>query len=326
MAGTAFHAGVIAGLFDDIGWDAREADIIVGTSAGSTSAALLRAGLPPRDYLPRITGDPMLREGQRLLAHAPAVRQVRPRLPRGWPLPASAPLLRRALTRPGRVHPGVALAAALPLGATPNQDVAAAIAPLHDRWPERPLWICAVRLDTGARVVFGRDGDAPPASVGEAVTASCAIPGFYEPPEIGGVRFVDGGVRSLCNLDLMSRLGLDLVIVSAPMSTSTWIERSREAGWRSAARLQLAREARAVRAAGTPVAVLAPDVRVRDAMRGASMDARRRAAIARAVRDTPLGSLAGDDIALLERLGAGSSSGLRAKRRTGQRPNAPVGR
>jgi NTE family protein len=305
MAGTAFHAGVIERLFEDLDWDARDTEVIVGTSAGSSSAALLRAGLAPTDYVPRITGEGMSPEGQRLLAHAPPVSQVRPRVRRGWPSPASAALLRRAVTRPGRVGPGAALAAALPLGATPNRDVAAAIAPLHDAWPERPLWICAVRLDTGERVVFGRDRDAAPASVGEAVTASCAIPSFYEPPVIDGVRYVDGGVHSICNLDVMAGLGLDLVVVSAPMSTSAWVEPARDAGWRSAARVQLEREARTVRAAGTPVAVLVPDANARAAMRGASMDAGRRPVIARTVRDTPLASLAGADLELLERLRRG---------------------
>src|SRR4051794_8173583 len=175
MAGTAFHAGVLTALQEQAGWDARESEIIVGTSAGSTNAALLRAGFPPADYVARITREPMSAEGRRILGDVPPVSPVRPMMPRGVPRPASAALLRLALTRPGRVHPGAILAAALPVGATPNRDVAAAVAPLHERWPDRPLWICAVRLDTGALVVFGRDSDAPDASVGEAVTASCAI-------------------------------------------------------------------------------------------------------------------------------------------------------
>jgi len=217
LAGTAFHAGVLTALARDVGWDARDAEVVVGTSAGSTSAALLRAGFPPGDYVSRITGEAMSADGERLMRDIAPVSVSPPRRSGGWPAPASTALLRRALLRPGSVHPGALLAGALPLGATPNGDVAAAIGPLHAQgWPERSLWVCAVRMDTGARVVFGRDIDAPPASVAEAVTASCAIPAYFAPPVIDGVRYVDGGVRSLCNLDLMAGLGLDLVIVSGP--------------------------------------------------------------------------------------------------------------
>ena len=47
--GHAFHAGVLAGLAEEIGWDARDAEVVVGTSAGSVVGALLRAGLTARD-------------------------------------------------------------------------------------------------------------------------------------------------------------------------------------------------------------------------------------------------------------------------------------
>ena len=43
--GHAFHAGVLAALADETGWDAREAEVVVGTSAGSVVGALLRAGM-----------------------------------------------------------------------------------------------------------------------------------------------------------------------------------------------------------------------------------------------------------------------------------------
>lgn len=306
LAGTAFHAGVLTALARDVGWDARDAEVVVGTSAGSTSAALLRAGFPPGDYVSRITGEAMSADGERLMRDIAPVSVSPPRRSGGWPAPASTALLRRALLRPGSVHPGALLAGALPLGATPNGDVAAAIGPLHAQgWPERSLWVCAVRMDTGARVVFGRDIDAPPASVAEAVTASCAIPAYFAPPVIDGVRYVDGGVRSLCNLDLMAGLGLDLVIVSAPMSSSAWVEPRRDVALRTWARAQLEREARRVRASGTPVLLLHPGAAARAAMAGGAMNATCRPAIARTVRDRALKDLGAENSALLQRLAAG---------------------
>ena len=55
----------------------------------------------------------------------------------------------------------------------------------------------------------------------EAVAASCAIPGFYRPVRIGGRRYVDGGVCSASNLDLLAGRGLDLVVCLNPLSSGT---------------------------------------------------------------------------------------------------------
>src|ERR671929_61051 len=70
----------------------------------------------------------------------------------------------------------------------------------------------------GRGVPFGR-ADAPPADLADAVAASCAIPGFYPPVTIGGRRYVDGGLYSTSNLDLLRDEGLDLVICLNPTST-----------------------------------------------------------------------------------------------------------
>lgn len=292
LAGTAFHAGLLAALADR-GWDARDAELVVGTSAGSTTAALLRAGFPPADLLPRMTGEPMSPDGEWLLGGVPPVQgarqQGRPR-----PAPASLRLLATSLLRrPGSVPPGVLLSAALPAGTAPTEEISSVYTPLHERWPDRALWVCAVRLDTGARVGFGRDRTDVP--VGTAVTASCAIPGVYVPPVVDGVRHVDGGVWSLCNLDLLVGGGYDLVVVSAPMSTTERFS----ASMRGVARRQLDREAAAVRRAGTPVLVVQPDAAAREVMAGTGMDASKRPAIARLVHRTVLD---GVDPELLARL------------------------
>ena len=71
-------------------------------------------------------------------------------------------------------------------------------------WPDHPaLWIVACDYETGERVVFGR-ADAPAADAADAVAASCAIPSFYHPKVIAGRRYVDGGLWSTSNLDLVA--------------------------------------------------------------------------------------------------------------------------
>jgi NTE family protein len=278
LTGTAFHAGVLAGLAEFAGWDARGAEVIVGTSAGSTSAALLRAGLPPVDYLARVTGGPLTAEGEAVLGGVSPLRQPH-RSVRPARRPAAPSLLPAIARRPWRYRPGVAAAALMPEGTLPVDSSVSGIAGLFPDWPDEPTWICAVRLDDGARVVFGRDASA---TVREAVSASCAIPGYFAPVEIDGRRHVDGGMWSVHNLDLVAGLGLDLVVVSAPMSTADprAVERGNLA--RTPVRHRLDREAAEVRRSGTRVVVLQPDRALREVMGTSPMRLSRRGPVARA--------------------------------------------
>jgi NTE family protein len=106
----------------------------------------------------------------------------------------------------------------LPTGRRSTEFIAAGVRAHHGtRWPDRPLYIVAVRRRDGARVVFGRDG-APPTDLPRAVAASCAIPGYFHPVEINGEMYVDGGVHSPTNADVVDGRQLDLLLVSSPMS------------------------------------------------------------------------------------------------------------
>jgi NTE family protein len=279
LTGTAFHAGVIAGL-GDAGWDARSAALLIGTSAGSTSSALLRAGLPPADFVRRMAGETLSAEGGRALGGMrPLAPQVRSR--RRQPRPASPALLAAMARRPWRFRPPHLVAGLLPEGTVDMTEGVAGVGALFDAWPQQPTWICAVRLDDGQRVVFGRDASA---TMAQAVNASCAVPGFYAPALIDGTRHVDGGIWSVHNLDLAAGQGLDLVVVSAPMSTDTWHAMETTQVTRTPIRAQLRREVAAVRRSGPSVLVIEPDVRLRAAMGAKTMDPRRRAPVARAAR------------------------------------------
>src|SRR5205823_4363559 len=80
------------------------------------------------------------------------------------------------------------------------------------------LWVVACDYATGRRVPFGRE-NAPEADLADAVAASCAIPGFYEPVTIAGRRYIDGGLWSTSNLDILRNEALDLVICLNPTSS-----------------------------------------------------------------------------------------------------------
>ena len=70
----------------------------------------------------------------------------------------------------------------------------------------KPFAAVATRLDTGERTVFVRG------NTGQAVRASSAVPGVFEPARIGGHSYVDGGMASPVPVDAARQLGADVVI------------------------------------------------------------------------------------------------------------------
>jgi NTE family protein len=93
------------------------------------------------------------------------------------------------------------------------------------------------------------------------VAASCAIPGYFAPVTIGGVEYVDGGIHSPTNADVLAKHGLDLVVISSPMSVQPVAARPRvDLSLRLLWHRYVVVEARRLRRAGTPVLVIEPDV------------------------------------------------------------------
>jgi NTE family protein len=130
-------------------------------------------------------------------------------------------------------------------------------------WPTTPtLRVVACDYASGQRVTFG-SSSAPRSSVGEAVAASCAIPAFFRPVRIGERTYVDGGIHSHSNLDLIADEDLDVVIAINPMSSSvalpstSMIERIAAARRRRAS-AALAGEAQTLKRSGATLVVLEP--------------------------------------------------------------------
>ncbi len=194
VTGEAFHRGVIRALLE-IGFDPRDADVLVGTSAGAlVSASLCAPAGTDREVPSPITS------GAKLPA-APAVSS-----------------LLHAARRPLRTRAGFLVSSLVPTGRRSLDFVVAGLGRRYGgRWPDRPLYVVGVRRRDGRRVVFGRD-PAPRTDVAHAVAASCAIPGYFHPVLIDGEHYVDGGVHSPTNADVLTGEGLDVVLVSSPMS------------------------------------------------------------------------------------------------------------
>jgi NTE family protein len=209
-----------------------------------------------------------------------------------------------AVLTPHRVHPRVSATAWLPYGRGRHTALRAMVSHLHARhhglptppWVDAPTWIVAVDYASGQRVVFGRGG-APAAPLPDAVVASCSIPGWYRPAEIGGRRYVDGGVRSLTSLGLMADAGVDEVYVLAPMA-STVTDSPRKPRERLERTLRglfthaLLRDARRLHARGIKVTVLTPGPEDLAVMGVNPMDPRRREAVLDASLRTSPASLA----------------------------------
>lgn len=261
LIGQAFHLGVLSALQEITGFDARRAETLVGTSAGSLVAAGLSAGLSADDLIAALTGEPMSAEGVRALGDRRRALRM-PDVPE--PDPRRGPLAPQALLtaarRPWKVRPIAVASSLLPAGQTPTDMIARGLHSLHgDRWPDRDLRICAVRARDARRVVFGTSR-APVTDVGTAVAASCAIPAYFRPVTVDGQAYVDGGVHSPSNADVVLRDAFDLVVVLSPMTLGRGtVTRPRvDTPARLAMRRFLAGEVRRLRRRGAEVVVLQP--------------------------------------------------------------------
>ncbi|MBE3075619.1 MAG: patatin-like phospholipase family protein [Actinobacteria bacterium] len=285
ILGAAWMVGALQALQDEIGVDVREFEAFVGTSAGSILAALLGAGVSVADLVNHQRGD-QLESGRLTGFHfdyagvTASDRSTRSRAGLG-----SRELLIRNARQLRQLPPTAVLSAFLPEGRGNLDAVGALISHVvPDGWVSRDgVTVVALDYDTGERVPFGRPG-ARSATLREAVMASCAIPGWYQPVRIGDHRFIDGGAWSSTNLDLLAGQGLDEVFVLAPQvsfdadAPTQWATRL-ERQWRNRVTRRVLREVTTVHRHGTEVTILGPGREDLEAIGGNLMDLTRRPAV-----------------------------------------------
>lgn len=210
-AGNAWELGLIAGL-SEAGVDVTEADLIIGTSAGSTVAAQSTSGIPPAVLYAAI-----LAEVPRPAADAAGSKRGLTHRFSGpndmeWSdgiigSAADASDMRRRMG-----------AAALEMDApdgfsqTRWRNIVAARLPSY-HWPQQPVLIIAVDARTGQPVVLDRDSGI---HLVDAVAASTSA---MTPFRIGDNRYINGGYRRSENADLAA--GCGLVLVLSPFSGRT---------------------------------------------------------------------------------------------------------
>ena len=268
VMGGAWLTGALEALASETDWDPGSAERIVGTSAGAMIGGLLASGLPPWFMVAHSAGErfdgvagPDGRPQEEAQRDAGAAFRLG-----GLPGfgPGSWRLAMRTLRNPQRHTPAALFSGWLPRGSVstePLRDTVRRVVP--EGWVQRDgVWIVACDYQTGRRVAFGRRG-APKADFADAIAASCSIPGFYQPVRIGGRDYVDGGMYSPSNLDLLRDAGLDLVVCLNPTSSLDEIPvtsplQRMAAAVRGASGRRLGREAARLRTAGTEVLLLQP--------------------------------------------------------------------
>ena len=212
VAGAAWQIATLNELQQRLGWDARDADILIGTSAGAVLATLLGAKVSVERMLASQRGE--LNECN--WDHDTDTGGAIPPLPR-FGL-SGAKLFMHGLR--GEVSPLTAITGLMPHGRTDMQPMINLIDSVvtPGQWvPHRNTWLIAVDTDSGQRVAFGRDDIQIPAN--RAVCASYAVPGVCPPVQWQGSTYLDGGIASPASVDLLLGSDIEEAIVLAPMAS-----------------------------------------------------------------------------------------------------------
>jgi predicted acylesterase/phospholipase RssA len=205
----------------------NEFDIYVGTSAGSFVAALLANGVTPEEMarvLNRDLASPLRDIDLQTILRPNYVGIAK----KAAALPLRAiGVAREMLQNVGEfsaVDLVTGLAAALPSGLYSGTGIEHYLTEaLSDpdrtndfRLLEREFYVVATDLDTTERIVLG-EGEWADVPISQAVAASGALPAIYEPVEIKGREFIDGGILSTTNVDVAVERGAKFVVVINPL-------------------------------------------------------------------------------------------------------------
>jgi NTE family protein len=265
--GVAWEVGLAAGLEQE---DVRlaDADLFVGTSAGSIVGAMLALGRPTAELLaaqhaiageeaPAGTTDgafdlaPLVQEFIKLYTSEAPPQQLRADIGR-FALGAKVALTEEAW-----------------LATFENNELIAMGA-----WPAKPYTCTAIDAETGEFVTWSKDSGVP---IARAIASSCAVPGIFPPVTLNGRRYIDGGMKSATNAELAA--GHDRVIV---VSVTAGMERAANAFPAIAARLKqrMDDELGAITSKGGEVEMIIPDDESQAAFGTNLMDFNRRGEIA----------------------------------------------
>jgi NTE family protein len=206
LAGIAWETGILRGIADtapDVARRLLEADVLLGTSAGSAVAAQVGSGASLDELFGRQVGDASYE------------------LDSGVDVGDIVELFINAMSVPGATKEeklqriGATALAVHTVAESVRREVIVHRLPSHD-WPERALRITAIDVATGELVNFDKGSGV---ELIDAVAASCAVPGAWPPVTIGTRRYMDGGVGSTVNMAAAE--DCDSVVVLVPAGEFT---------------------------------------------------------------------------------------------------------
>lgn len=194
---VAWEAGVIAGMAE-AGARPATPEAILGTSAGAIVGSRLAAGVTPRSIVNAI------------LAEESGVRPAgaMPRFPADALARLPELFANSVRSEEERVKAGAYALAARGIESEADYVARMTLSIGFDAWPERSFGAVVVDVATGKPEVLRRDCGG---TLAAAVAASCSLPGLTPPVEVAGRHYIDGGLRSATNADLLT--GVDVVLV-----------------------------------------------------------------------------------------------------------------
>lgn len=227
LTGAVYEIGALRAIDDLlILRSVNEFDIYIGTSAGALVATFLANGASPDEMLRVLDGTnkeikPISRKDIFALNYRNYLT---------WLLKLPAKLASAGIKNLNHLSDLTLfdllwnLLGALPSGLYDDlaldKYVAKTLAKLgqhnHFEELERELYIIATDLNSGERVIFGKEYNTE-VTISRAVAASSALPIMYQPVSIGGNEYIDGGLRGTASLDLAIEKGATLVVCINPM-------------------------------------------------------------------------------------------------------------
>jgi NTE family protein len=230
--GLAFEAGVLLALSVDHHVSLANASHLVGTSAGSMTSTLITLGFEADDLAALVAEVPhLISEHAQVYLPETIVDDTPPPMPHPLRLARrpSPRAMRQALNHLAHARFSSTILTSIRQG---TFDLRERLSFLEQaKWPNgRPhLQLCVADVNTNRRVVLDHTTRV---SLRDAVAASCAVPAVMKPVRVGRHTYVDGGLHSPTNADLLGgRDGPETVIVVSPMSG----DRARTPmGWTSA--------------------------------------------------------------------------------------------
>ncbi len=195
--GVAWEVAMLAGLLEH-GLDARDADLVVGTSAGS----VVGAWVAHKHDLAERARD----RGEKPVGRAIATPAA----------PTSVADVFRLWGSFDEMTPDRCAqigAMALAADTAPQEEWLAGFIDDGSGWPATSFWVCAVDCESGELRIFTKNDGVP---INVAIAASCAVPGLFPPVSIDGRRYTDGGVRSWTSADIVAVETPERVLIVAP--------------------------------------------------------------------------------------------------------------